>query len=138
MILHEHRRELAARGGFTLMELLVVVAIIVVLAGVGGYYYMGSLDDAKIQAAKAQMRILTDACKSYKLGHDDWPASLAVLLQPNESTGNPYLDDPNAINDPWGRPYQYNAAGSHNNGLKPDIWCDAPKKGQVGNWSGAK
>ena len=36
-----------ARGGFTLMEILVVVAIIVVLAGVGVAYLLPQVDKAK-------------------------------------------------------------------------------------------
>jgi hypothetical protein len=50
--------------------------------------------------------------------------------------GGPYLENADAIIDPWGQPYQYNPQGTNNNGTKPDIWTVAPNGDgkQIGNW----
>jgi len=124
------------RQGFTLMEMLVVVAIIVMLAGLGGYYYIKQLDNAKVSTARSQMKSIEDACKTYYLHHDNYPPNLEALLVVTDDKG-PYLETADAIKDPWGKPYQYNPQGPNNAGRKPDIWCEA-KGQQVGNWSAMK
>jgi general secretion pathway protein G len=125
------------RGAFTLMEMLVVVAILVVLAGIGGYYYMGSLDTAKENAAKLQIDVLTKASQAYEVENGERPSSLVALTQPY-GTNPPKLDDPTKIMDPWNKQYQYNAQGPNNGGMKPDIWTISPKGKQIGNWPGAR
>ena len=135
IVRHSPRPHHVARAAFTLMELLVVVAILVVLAGVGGVIYMKYLDDAKISAAKLQVKNLSEAAEAYKIKHGDYPASLDTLTQPDDDgQGKPYLDR-DALTTPWGGTYQYEAAGQ-NNKYKPDIWADAPGGGRIGNWSG--
>jgi general secretion pathway protein G len=138
MLLHQpsNRRR---RAAFTLMEMLIVVAIIVMLAGVGGYYLMGALSGGQKDAAFLQTKVLTGACTGYAAKHGDFPDQLADLLKKDE-TGGPYLDDPDALLDPWTkasapRPYQYDKSGPNNGGLKPDIWTTDPKDGKkIGNW----
>ena len=48
------------------------------------------------------------------------------MIQPSAEGGRPAIDDPEAIKDPWGREFQYDAAGSRNGGSRPDIWTVAP------------
>jgi type II secretory pathway pseudopilin PulG len=115
------------------MEMMVVVAIIVVLAGVGGYYYTKSLDEAKINAARAQCKILGEAAEAYKLKHDDYPQNLAVLTQPESDGSKPYLD-PDALRTPFGGQYNYDPTGPRNGGNKPDIWAETRQGQQIGNW----
>ena len=132
MILRTTERQ--GRGGFTLMEILVVVAILVILASVGGYYYMGSLENAKLDVARLQIKALENGCETYKLNSGgDWPSGLQALLQPVNGK-DPSFTDPEKLLDPWKRPYQYNPQGSRNGGVKPDIWCVSPKGQEVGNW----
>jgi general secretion pathway protein G len=127
------------RAAFTLMEMLVVVAIIVALAGIGGFFLFGALSDTKRGLAETQAKTtLTSACKAYYLKHNDqYPDSLEVLLQ-KDAAGGPYLEDPDALKDPWGQIFQYDKNGTINNGTKPDIWTTDPKDPQrtkIGNWS---
>jgi len=123
------------RAGFTLMELLVVVAILVVLAGTGGVIYMNYLEGAKEDVARTQVQELTHAVEAYRIRYGEYPQSLAALTQPGPD-GKATLE-PNALVDPWMRPYQYNPQGSHHPTTgKPDIWSGG-KDGnlQSGNWS---
>jgi general secretion pathway protein G len=122
------------RTGFTLMEILVVVAIIMILAGVGGYYYLKHLDEAKESAAQLQVKTLTQACEAYYTKNGEWPPSLLSLTEKGADGSRPYLE-PEAIKTPWQTQYQYDPSGPNNGGNKPDIWAEEPAKGRIGNWS---
>lgn len=123
------------RAAFTLMEMLVVVAIIVALAGIGGFFIIGQLTGSQKDVASAQVNgPLTQACQAYFIKHQKYPENLDILTQQDEFK-MVYLDKRDAIIDPWGKLYQYNPAGTNNNGTKPDIWTVAPDGTQIGNWS---
>jgi type II secretory pathway pseudopilin PulG len=117
------------------MEMLVVVAIIVALAGIGGFFLMRALSDSQKDLAQAQARTtLTDACRAYAIKHNgQFPESLQQLLQ-QDARGGPYLEDADALKDPWGQNFQYDRSGPKNQGKKPDIWTTTPEGLQVGNW----
>jgi general secretion pathway protein G len=123
------------RAAFTLMEMLVVVAIIVALAGVGGFFLMRALSDSQKDIAKTQVRVLTDACRAYAIKHaNNFPESLDLLLAADQR-GGPWLEDRDALKDPWEKPYQYNKAGPRNQGKRPDIWTiDPTTQQEIGNW----
>jgi general secretion pathway protein G len=129
------RADSTRRRGFTLMEMLVVVAIIVVLASVGGYYFFGVLGKSNADVARVKAKTtLEQAAKTYYMDHkQQWPPSLEALLQKDEM-GGPYLENVDALKDPWGKPFQYNAGGPNNGGIKPDIWTTGPEGQQIGNW----
>jgi len=136
MIVARKRRD-PGRGAFTLMELMVVIAILVVLVGVGGFFYMQTLDDAKISAAQLQAKgDLTTACKTYRTKTGQWPPSLRALLEKTpDGLYGPFLDSETALYDPWKQEYQYDPAGTRNNGTQPDIYTEVPGKGiPIGNW----
>jgi general secretion pathway protein G len=119
------------------MEILVVVSIILILAGVGGYYLMGQVTESRKSRAKMDVRTLTTACEMYAKDHlEQFPPSLAALLQRDSGGKGPYLKNEDSLIDPWGNPYQYNAQGPMNNGTQPDVWSESPY-GKIGNWAGS-
>ena len=123
------------RAAFTLMEMLVVVAIIVALAGIGGYFLLNQLSQSQKDVARAQVKgPLTDSCKTFYLKNHQWPPSLDQLLV-NDGKGGPYLEDRDALKDPWGQAYQYDPSGPMNEGRRPDIWSQSPDGQKIGNWS---
>src|SRR5262245_57503756 len=122
------------RSAFTLMEMLIVVAIIVALAGIGGFFIMGQLDSAKKDTARIQVKAIAQVCDAYKVKHLRCPDSLQMLLQ-KDDLGIVWMDDPNKLIDPWGRPYQYDPNGAQNQGMHADVWSDPPDgTGRIGNW----
>lgn len=122
-----------ARSAFTLLEVLIVVAIIVVLAGVSSVYVFRFLNDAKIDTARASATTIAKAIQAYELRFGVPPESLQQLIQPLDGS-KPFVD-PDALLDPWGHPYMYDASGPRHNGLKPDVWAVHPDTGQqIGNW----
>jgi len=128
------RRPLAARrSAFTLLEVLIVVAIIVVLAGVGTVYMFRALDDAKVNAAKAQASELAKACQGFQITMGRYPESLNELTSP-PGGGKPYVE-PDKLLDPWGAQYQYDPSGPNNHGLKPDVFTNGPNGEVIGNWA---
>jgi general secretion pathway protein G len=138
MLLRRREERALARGGFTLMEMLVVVAILVVLAGSAVPIYMKYLDDAKKDRAKVDVKTLSTVVDTYMVKYGDPPASLEVLCQPPPEGGRPYLET-SALIDPWNRPYMYTAQGQHNAHVgRPDIWSNGPRlndpNGIIGNW----
>lgn len=137
MILQRRDRRRADRLGFTLMEVLVVVAILVILAGTASIFLFKYLDEAKTNRAQADLQTLTKACQTFKLKYDDYPQSLDQLLSPPDN-GKPYLESADALNDPWGKRYQYDPSGGNNRGMKPDIWTVTPDNEQVANWQTVK
>jgi len=120
------------RTAFTLMELMVVVALLVILAGVGGFYFMKQLENGKKKTAKAQTKTIAEAAQMYYTDHQQFPATLQVLTV-RDDQGGPYIE-PSAIITPWQTPYGYDPSGAHNQGLKPDVWAQAPDGTQIGNW----
>jgi general secretion pathway protein G len=131
------RQDLLRRGGrrsaFTLMEVLVVVAILVVLAGVGVPLYLRYLEDSKKDIAKTTASQLGQACVTFHVKYQRLPESLQELVQPPDG-GKPYVE-PKMLQDPWGKPFQYQPEGPNNGALgKPDVFTVAPDGTQIGNW----
>ena len=125
------------RSAFTLMEMLIVVAIIVALAGIGGYFFIGA--DRESGRHRSHTGLWHPHHCLQGLFHETpgMAAELAATAAKGLVLGGPYLETPDALIDPWGQPYQYNAQGPMNNGMKPDIWA-VPKtnpNNKIGNWS---
>ncbi len=109
--------------GFTLIELMVVIVIIGILAAYIAPKFIERTEDAKINAAKAQIRSFETGLKLFRLDSGFYPSTeqglQALVVEP--TTGRipekykkgGYLDSAKVPNDPWGNPYIYESPGSH-------------------------
>ena len=86
---------------------------------------------AKVDAAKAQLTVLTRATQAYRIKNGEYPETLNELVEGKPS----YLKNKDALIDPWKRMYHYQPSGEKNDGKRPDIWTETPDKQVIGNWS---
>lgn len=103
----------SSEAGFTLVELMVVIAIIAGLAMIVGVNVLGSLDEADVTNAQAQIRNFKTALTSYKITFKKFPTSsegLEALI--NNAKNKKFLDSSSIPVDPWGNPYVYTSEGS--------------------------
>jgi hypothetical protein len=117
-----------------------VAAGVVVLVGIGVYQLIGvavtlpSVDEAKANTARVNLKTLTEACDQYNLNNGSNPPSLAALAKPQPDGHGPILQN-DLLKDPWGRPWGYDPSGVRNEGFHADIWVERPG-GRIGNWPG--
>lgn len=107
-------QRICARG-FTLIEVMIVVVILGILAAVVIPKILDRPDQAKVTAAKADISIIMQALKLYRLDNGFYPSTdqgLQALVQ--KATSNPqpanwkqggYIE--RLPTDPWKTPYQY-------------------------------
>lgn len=91
---------LAARAGFTLMELLVVVAILVVLVSVATPMYFSYLEKSRMKTAKANAAMLASVLKNYQVEHGTLPTEGDWSQLPLDRVPM----------DPWGKPFVWIAS----------------------------
>ena len=133
MLLQHRSDRRPLRSAFTLLEVLVVVAIIVMLAGAGTFFLLPQLEEGKKGRAKTDVRKLSALVDGFKIKHGEYPNSLEALTQPMGGDGPTCARE--EIVDPWGKVYQINPDGPHNQGMRADIFTTA-KNGQIiGNFS---
>jgi len=105
----------AGARGFTLIEIMVVVVILAVLAALIVPRIMSRPDEARVVAARQDIRALEQALKLYRLDNQRYPSTEQGLdalvkpptlppLPPNWKAGG-YLE--RLPRDPWGNAYQY-------------------------------
>ncbi len=125
------KSERQTRGGFTLIEILVVLIIITILAGFVGLNVLRKPGEARVTAAKMQVKTLQAAMKLYHTEQGRFPTQsqgLQALVQkpatspipPNYPEGG-YLDTRELPKDPWGRDFIYLIPGR--NGELFEIIC---------------
>lgn len=112
------------RRGFTLIEIMVVVVILGILATIVLTNVMGREDEARINAAKTQIRSFEGALDGFKLDNGFYPSTdqgLEALIKkpetgriPNKWKEGGYLKPARIPNDPWGNPYHYYSPGNEN------------------------
>ena len=107
------------QGGFTLIEIMVVIAILAILAVIVMPKLVGRTDDARITAAKVQIKNIEEGLHLYKLDNGLYPSTeqgLEALVHaptigviPKNWKEGGYL--PKVPLDPWGNPFIYLAPG---------------------------
>jgi type II secretory pathway pseudopilin PulG len=93
----------------------------------------GGQEEAKLTAAKLQIQVIEQGLKAYRVQNSEYPEELKKLTE-----GVKPIMEARGLIGPWGKPYQYDAAGPKNNGKKPDVWVEAPGKKIIGNWEDDK
>lgn len=109
--------------GFTLIELMVVIVIIGILAAYIAPKFINRTEDAKINAAKAQIRSFETGLKLFRLDCGFYPTTeqgLQALVTapttgriPENYKEGGYLETAKVPDDPWGNPYLYESPGSN-------------------------
>ncbi len=107
--------------GFTLIEIMVVITILAILAALVAPKFVGKTDDARIVAAKVQIKNIEGALAFYKLDNAAYPSTeqgLEALVNqptigqiPKRWRKGGYLSK--IPMDPWSHPYAYFSPGSN-------------------------
>lgn len=116
-----------AKGGFTLIELVVVIVILAILAAVIVPRFFGRTEDAKIASTVSTIKTLDGAIDMYNADTGSFPADLNALISNPQVKGwnGPYLKNQSTVPmDPWGHPYSYKQPGD--NGRDYDIMSQGP------------
>jgi hypothetical protein len=111
------------------LNVLVAVAVALVCPGCA----LRALAKSKETLAETKVQVLDDALELYKYDNGRYPASLTALTETQPKGGAPLIQAEHLL-DPWGQPFNYDPAGPHNEGKKPDVWCKAPTGRVIGNW----
>lgn len=97
------RRLRASRCGFSIYELVTVVALLVGLAGMAGMSVVDYLADSKIEKARKDCLVLSEACHRQVELCPEMPISDLKTVLVADPSLSPELSD---LRDPWGKPYQ--------------------------------
>ena len=106
---------IAARDGFTLVELLLVLVILAALAAIVVPKFAGRSEQAKVTAAQTQISSFETALDAFEVDNGYYPQGddgLTLLIeQPKDANDwkGPYLKE--IPLDPWGKEYIYEYPG---------------------------
>jgi general secretion pathway protein G len=107
-------------AGFTLIEIMVVLVIIAIMTALIAPQIMGRVDEARVTAAKQDIRTLETALDFYQMDNFRYPTTdqgLRALVEkpepppPNWRSGG-YLKATTVPKDPWGNEYRFIQPGT--------------------------
>lgn len=111
-------------NGFSLIEVLVVIVIITILASIVMVNVLNKPGEARVAAARMQLKQVQEAVHLYKLQQSRFPTvqqGLVALVAPPSIEPVPqsypvggYLDSPDLPQDPWGNEFVYLIPGRRN------------------------
>jgi len=134
--------------GFTFIEIMVVVAILAILAALVVPRIAGRTDDARLTAAKVQIRNIEGALQLYKLDNGVYPSTeqgLKALVEkptagviPKNWKAGGYLGK--VPLDPWGTAYKYVSPSPKGDFEVLSMGADAEPGGEgknadISNWT---
>jgi len=134
--------------GFTLIEIMVVMVILALLATLVVPKVLESLDKARVDKAKSDIRGYETALNMFRLDNFRYPSTdqglEALVKKPMDPTIRNWRPGgyvPKLTKDPWGYPYQYISPGTH--GTEFDLFsygADQQPGGEgydadIGNWN---
>ena len=136
------------RRAFTLFEILAVIVLIGLVIGLVVGNLEAIMGTGKVKLAKSAVNnSFSSPLLAFKTAAGDDPTTeqgLRVLLVPMPDKGapEPLLRSVEALNDPWGHPYQYRCPGVRRP-YSYDLWSMGPdgKDGtddDIGNWDAAQ
>jgi general secretion pathway protein G len=112
------------KRGFTIIEVMVVIAIIGLAGTIVGTRVLGSMEKARVTKSKADISVMSQALKMYRLDNGFYPSTeqgLMALIQEPSTDPVPlswkpdgYLDAKDVPVDPWGTRYIYRTPGTDN------------------------
>jgi len=130
--------------GFTLLEIMVVVVIIGLLVAIVAPNFMGQIDTAAVNRAKADIRGIEAALNLYRLDNFRYPSTLeglqALVTNPGEANApNWHQQLERMPKDPWDQPYQYANPGQRGSFDVFSFGADRQEGGEginadIGNW----
>jgi general secretion pathway protein G len=102
-------------SGFTLIEIMVVLVIIAILSALIAPQILGRVDEARVTAARQDIRTLGTALDFYKMDNFRYPTTEqgleALVKQPEPPPphwrAGGYLKATTVPKDPWGNEYRY-------------------------------
>jgi general secretion pathway protein G len=110
----------ARENGFTLIEIMVVLVIIAIMSALIAPQIMGRVDEARVTAAKQDIRTIETALDFYQMDNFRYPTTdqgLRALVEkpepppPNWRSGG-YLKATTVPKDPWGNEYRFIQPGT--------------------------
>ncbi|GHD63020.1 type II secretion system major pseudopilin GspG [Jeongeupia chitinilytica] len=137
----------AVQRGFTLIEILVVITILAILGALIVPKIMDRPNEARVVAAKQDIRSVVQALKLYKLDNGRYPTTEQGLKALTEKPGMPpvpgnwktggYLEK--LPKDPWGGDYLYLNPGLHGEIDVMSYGADGAQGGEgydadIGSW----
>lgn len=136
----------SSQAGFSFIEIMVVVVIIGILISFLAPRIMDRPDEARVIAAKHDIRTLTSALKLYRLDNGSYPSTEqgleALVTKPQGGRATKkwrvYLD--RIPQDPWDGTYQYINPGVHGDIDILSLGADQAPGGEgmntdIGSWT---
>ena len=103
-----------ARGGFSLLEVMVVLLLIAMMSTMVVLASRSFLSSGRRNAAKSDIAQISEALETYEATYGQFPGNdegLEVLVSPTDEFPNGLIKRNSVPVDPWGNPYQYNYPG---------------------------
>ncbi|MBI2082782.1 MAG: type II secretion system major pseudopilin GspG [Deltaproteobacteria bacterium] len=119
------KKKMLSEKGMTLIEIMVVVTILGMIATIVTVNVLGRLDQAKVTAAKTQMKSLETGLDEFRRDNGFYPSTeqgMKALIEkpsvgriPNSYPRDGYLKGNAVPKDPWGCDFIYYSPGLHGN-----------------------